>query len=130
MIRDFIKANLPVLLALALSVAAFFAAWNWLTGLSYRTQAAALKVELAEAEKALAGCEHNAVSRLAQIQEQNAALEQARTEAERRRQQALETLEGAKARVEVTRASYDRLRRDWPAGCVQAVARIRQEYDL
>ena len=130
MIRDIIKANAPMLVGVALSALAFFAAWNWINGLSYRTQVAILEVKLAETREALTSCDHNAVSRLAQIREQNEALERARAEAERRRRDALQAMEDAMTRAAVNRARYDRLRQDWPADCTEAVARIRDEYRL
>ncbi|MAC32225.1 MAG: hypothetical protein CME38_01305 [Haliea sp.] len=130
MIREIIKANVPILVGLGLSLLAFFAAWNWINGLSYRTQVGILEVKLAEAREGLTTCEHNVTTQRAQIEDQNEALARAKAEGERRRREALEAIEDAQDRAAVNQARYQRLREDWPAGCVGALARIREEYQL
>lgn len=130
MIREIIKANVPILVGVALSILAFLAAWNWINGLSYRAQVAILEVKLAEAREELTTCEHNVTTQRAQIEDQNEALARAAAEGERRRREALEAIEDAQARAAVNQARYQRLREDWPSGCVDALARIREEYQL
>lgn len=130
MLKEIIKANVPILVGIALSLLAFFAAWNWINGLSYRTQVGILEVKLAESREELTTCEHNATTQRAQLKTQNEALARAKAEGERRRREALDAIEDAQARAAVNQARYQRLREEWPTACVDAMARIREEYQL
>lgn len=129
-IRTLLRAWLPHLIGLALLVLAGLAAWQWISGLGYRAQALALEARVEQIQRELSECKATAASRLAQIEAQNAAVEQARAEGEARRKAALAARDGALAKLEDTQARYDRLRESWPQGCVEAVQRVRQEYGL
>lgn len=125
-----IRPVLPYLIGLALLALAGLAAWQWITGLGHRAHAQTLQVELADLRSDLANCRATASSRLMQIEAQNVAVQKAREDGERRRKAALAARDGALARLEDTQARYNRLRESWPQGCVEAVARVRQEYGL
>lgn len=129
-IRALLRAWLPQLIGLALLVLAGLAAWQWVSGLGHRAHAQALQAQLADLRSDLASCRATASSRLMQIEAQNRAVMDARAEAEARRQAALTARDAALETLEATQARYDRLRESWPQGCVEAVARVRQEYGL
>jgi hypothetical protein len=85
--------------------------------------AAQVKIELSV-------CQANAASRLAQIERQNAAVEQMKQEADQRRRAALEARDAALEALQQTQGDYAKLREDWPADCVSAVDRVRKELGL
>lgn len=125
-----IRPWLPHLIGVALLTLAGLAAWQWVAGLGHRAHAQALQMELADLRSDLANCRATASSRLMQIERQNAATERARAEGEARRKAALAARDEALGALSETQARYDRLRESWPQGCVEAVARVRQEYGL
>lgn len=129
-LRALFRACLPYLIGAALLALFGIAAWRWVTGLGNEAQVKVAQLQLLEAHGELAACKATSASRRAQIEAQNAAVEQARTEGEARRQAALAARDGALAALEDTQDRYDRLRESWPQGCVDAVARVRQEYGL
>lgn len=130
MIGGLLRAYLPHLVGAAVLILACLAAWQWVTGLGHRAHAQTLQVELADLRSDLANCRASAASRLEQIARQNEAVQQARREAEDRREAALAARDEALDVLSETQARYDRLRENWPQGCVEAVARVRQEYGL
>lgn len=129
-IGGLLRTYLPHLITLALLALAGVAGWQWLSGQEYRLQALTLEARVEQIQRELSECRATASSRLMQIERQNAAVEQARAEGEARRQAALAARDEALGALEATRARYNRLRESWPQGCVEAVARVRQEYGL
>lgn len=129
-LRTLLRAWLPHLIGLALLVLAGVAAWQWISGLGYRGQVAVLEARVERLQGDLATCEATASSRLMQIEAQNRAVMDARAEGEARRKAALAARDEALDTLSETQARYDRLRKSWPQGCVEAVARVRQEYGL
>ena len=125
-----LRAYLPHMIALALLALAILAGYQWVTGLGYRAQAAALKVELLSVTEQLTGCKANSASRLAQIEAQINALDEAKRQGDRRRMVAIEARDAALLALDDTQARYARLQSDWPQDCVSAVERVRQEYGL
>jgi small-conductance mechanosensitive channel len=125
-----IRAYLPHIVGIALLALAGIAGWQYLAGQGYRLQALTLEARVEQIQRELSECKATAASRLTQIEAQNTAVEEARAEGEARRQAALAARDGALAKLEDTQARYDRLRQSWPSGCVEAVARVRQEYGL
>ena len=130
MIEKLLRTYLPHLITLALLALAGVAAWQYLSGQGYRLQAASLEADVERIQRELSECKATAASRLTQIEAQNAAVEQARAEGEARRKAALAARDEALGALSETQARYDRLRESWPQGCVEAVARVRQEYGL
>lgn len=130
MIGGLLRTYLPHLITLALLALAGVAGWQYLSGQGYRLQAASLEADVERIQRELSECKATAASRLTQIEAQNTAVEEARAEGEARRQAALAARDGALAKLEDTQGRYERLRESWPQGCVEAVARVRQEYGL
>lgn len=97
----------------------------WQNGKIERATEAAYKIKVE-----LSVCQANAASRLAQIERQNAAVTEMEQEAEQRRRAALEARDAALKALQQTQGDYARLRQDWPADCVSAVARVREELQL
>lgn len=130
MIRSLIKAYLPHLIALSLVALVVFAGWQYVTSLGWKAKASALQAQLATVQGDLSVCESNSASRLAQIEAQNNAVDEARRLGEARRRAAIEARNEAVKALQDTQARYARLQRDWPQDCVSAVDRVRQEYGL
>ena len=130
MIKKLFAAYLPQIIIIALVVLAGLAAWQWVSSIGYRAQAAALKLELLEVQGELAlQTANNSVLR-AQIQRQSDAVDAAAREAARVRAEALRARDAALADLEDAQADYARLREDWPQDAVQAVLRVREELEL
>lgn len=130
MIRSLIKAYLPHIIALSLAALAILAGWQYVTTLGWKAKASALQAQLATVQGDLTACEANSASRLAQIEAQNNAVDEARRQGEARRRAAIEARNEAVKALQDTQARYARLQRDWPQDCVSAVDRVRQEYGL
>ena len=84
----------------------------------------------AQVKVELSVCQANAAARLAQIQAQNAAVDAMKQEADQRRRAALKARDAALEALQQTQGDYARLREDWPADCVSAVDRVREELGL
>lgn len=125
-----LRTYLPHLVTLALVVLAGAAGWQWLSGQGYRLQAATLETKLERLQGDMTACRAVGASRLAQIEAQNSAVEEARAQGEARREAALQARDEALAALDDTRGRYDRLRESWPQGCAEAVQRVREEYGL
>ena len=130
MIRELIKAYLPYLIALIVAALAILAGWQYVTSLGYKAQASALQARLATVQGDLSVCAANNASRLAQIEAQSNAVNEARRLGELRREAAVKARNDALKALGETQARYARLQRDWPQDCVSAVDRVRQEYGL
>jgi hypothetical protein len=128
--KALINAYLPHLIALALAALVVLAGWQYVTSLGYKAQASALKAQLATVQGELSICKSNSASRLAQIEAQNGAVDEAKRLGEARRKAAIEARNEAVKALQYTQAKYARLQRDWPQDCVSAVDRVRQEYGL
>jgi len=128
--KPLIKAYLPQIIGAVLLALAILAGYQWVTGLGYRAQAAALKIELVSVTEQLTGCKANSASRLAQIEAQNGAVDEAKRVGDARRTAAIEARDNAVRAMRDTQARYARLQADWPQDCVSAVDRVRQEYGL
>jgi len=130
MIRELIKAYLPHIIALSLAALVILAGWQYVTSLGWKAKASALQAQLATVQGDLTACESNSASRLAQIEAQNGAVDEARRLGELRREAAVKARNDALKALGETQARYARLQRDWPQDCVSAVDRVRQEYGL
>ena len=128
--KTLIRAYLPHLIALALAALVILAGWQYVTSLGYKAQASALKAQLATVQGELSICKSNSASRLAQIEAQNGAVDEARRLGELRRESAVKARNDALKALQDTQARYARLQREWPQDCVSAVDRVRQEYGL
>tara|TARA_R110002073_G_scaffold274269_2_gene437781 strand:- start:30 stop:413 length:384 start_codon:yes stop_codon:yes gene_type:complete len=125
-----IKPYLPHIVGLTLIALLVFAGWQWVTGLGYRAQAAALRMELLECQGDLAVQVANNSILKAQIQRQNDAVDLAAREAARVRADALRARDAALVALQVAQDDYARLREDWPQDCVSAAQRVREELGL
>lgn len=128
--RAFLKAYLPHIVGLTLIALLVFAGWQWVTGLGYRAQAAALRMELLECQGDLAVQTANNATLRGQIQRHNAAVDAAAREAARVRAEALRARDAALVALRGAQDDYARLREDWPQDCVSAVDRVREELGL
>ena len=128
--KTILKAYLPHIIALSLAALAILAGWQYVTSLGWKAKASALQAQLATVQGDLSVCESNSASRLAQIEAQNGAVDEARRLGEARRRAAIEARDHAVKALQDTQARYARLQRDWPQDCVSAVDRVRQEYGL
>src|SRR6056297_1704284 len=128
--KTLIKAYLPHIIAGALLCLLVLAGWQYVTSLGWKAKAATLQAQLATVQGDLTACEANAASRLAQIEAQNSAVDEARRLGEARRKAAIEARNEAVKALQDTQARYARLQRDWPQDCVSAVDRVRMEYGL
>jgi len=130
MIRDLLKTYAPHLIAFIVASLAILAGWQYVTSLGYKTQASALKAQLATVQGDLTLCKSSSASRLAQIEAQSSAVDEAMRLGELRREAAVKARNDALKALGETQARYARLQRDWPQDCVSAVDRVRQEYGL
>ena len=130
MIRSLIKAYLPHIIAGVLLCLLVLAGWQYVTSLGWKAKASALQAQLATVQGDLTACEANSASRLAQIEAQNSAVDEARRLGEARRKAVIEARNEAIKALQDTQAKYARLQRDWPQDCVSAVDRVRMEYGL
>ena len=128
--KTILKAYLPHIIALSLAALAILAGWQYVTSLGWKAKASALQAQLATVQGDLSVCESNSASRLAQIEAQNGAVDEARRLGEARRRAAIEARDHAVKALQDTQARYARLQRDWPQDCVSAVDRVRQEHGL
>jgi acyl-coenzyme A synthetase/AMP-(fatty) acid ligase len=130
MIKKLIKAYLPQIIGAALLAMALLAAWQYVSSLGYKAKASALQAQLATVQGDLTMCNANSSSRLAQIEAQNGAVDEAKRVGDARRKAAIEARDDAVKAMQDTQARYARLQADWPEDCVSAVDRVRQEFGL
>jgi hypothetical protein len=116
--------------ALAFLLLAIFAGYIYVTGLSHKARAAMLQSLLATCQTELAIQTANNYALRGAIDAQNAAVAEMEQEADQRRRVALEARDEALRALQQTQGDYARLRQDWPADCVSAVARVREELQL
>ena len=128
--KTILKAYLPHIVGVVVLCLLALAGWQYVTSLGWKAKASALQAQLATVQGDLTACEANSASRLAQIEAQNNAVDEARRLGEARRRAAIEARNEAVRALQDTQARYARLQRDWPQDCVSAVDRVRQEYGL
>ncbi|WP_027949875.1 hypothetical protein [Haliea salexigens] len=128
--KTILKAYLPHIVGLTLIALLVFAGWQWVTGLGYRAQAAALRMQLLECQGDLAVQTANTATLKGQIQRQNDAVDAAASEAARVRADALRARDAALVALRGAQDDYARLREDWPQDCVSAVDRVREALGL
>tara|TARA_R110001599_G_scaffold33832_5_gene108859 strand:+ start:12813 stop:13202 length:390 start_codon:yes stop_codon:yes gene_type:complete len=128
--KAFLKAYLPHIVGLTLIALLVVAGWQWVAGLGYRAQAAALRMELLECQGDLAVQTANTATLMGQIQRQNDAVDLAAREAARVRADALRARDAALVALRGVQDDYARLREDWPQDCVSAAQRVREELGL
>lgn len=128
--KTILKAYLPHIVGGVVLCLITLAGWQYVTSLGWKAKASALQAQLATVQGDLTACEANSESRLAQIEAQNNAVDEARRLGEARRRAAIEARNEAVRALQDTQARYARLQRDWPQDCVSAVDRVRQEYGL
>tara|TARA_R110002110_G_scaffold415835_1_gene657208 strand:+ start:27494 stop:27883 length:390 start_codon:yes stop_codon:yes gene_type:complete len=128
--KKLLAGILPYALVVILAVAAILAAWNFLSGIGYKAVAIAAERDRDRVQAKLTACMDQSASRLAQIERQNAAVDQAKADAEARTRAALAARDEAVALQADTQARYERIRRNWPDDALSAVELVRQEYGL
>jgi hypothetical protein len=116
--------------ALAFLVLAIFVGYLYVNGLSHKARAAMLQSQLTTCQTELAIQTANNYALRGAIDSQNAAVDAMKQEADQRRKAALAARDAALEALQQTQGDYARLREDWPADCVSAVDRVREELGL
>lgn len=126
MLRIAFQQLLPYILAAAVA----FAGWQWFSANGHKAKAALIQSQLSVCQGELAiQTANNSILRT-QIKRQNEAIEIARKEGERRREEALRARDQAMQSLQNTQQEYEALRRNWPQDCVSAVSNIREELGI
>jgi len=128
--KTLFRTYLPQIIIVALVVLVGLAAWQWVSSIGYRAQAAALKLDLLEVQGELAVQTANNSTLRAQIQRQNDAIDQAVREAARIRADALRARDATLADLKEAQDDDERRKDSWPDDAEGAVARVREELGL
>ena len=126
MLRIAFQQLLPYILAATLA----FAGWQWFSANGHKAKAALIESQLSVCQGELAiQTANNSILRT-QIERQNEAIEVAKKEGERRREEALKARDQAMQSLQNTQQEYEALRKNWPQDCVSAVSNIREELGI
>lgn len=100
--------------------------WGWVG----HKRADALQGDLDRARASEAVCRASTGALRAELDRQSAEIEGIREMAQKRREEALEARDRARADLEAAQAKYTRLRKSWPDDCISAVGQVRRELGL
>jgi hypothetical protein len=126
MLRIALQQFMPYLVAAAIA----FAGWQWISANGHEAKAILIQSQLSLCQGELAVQTANNSILRTQVEKQNEAIEVAKKEGERRREEALKARDQAMQSLQNTQQEYEALRKNWPQDCVSAVSNIREELGI